>query len=381
MVEVSAIVVGGPVVLAGEMVQVMVTVTAPALPQNAAQASDIGEVLAWGSAQLHCQCSINEARIQMPNVPLDNQGNTVVNEHTSFAPCRGESGRVVLSTKPKILFCDLQMMPKESRSFIYREQLPASGPPTYRGQLLKYVYKITIGVQKLGSSIKLMRIPLRVVLLQGGHESCGFSDSGELAPSNPFLHTSQKDNTRVNALTLLQSLSTHKNMSQYNITNAHGRVVRFSIYKSSYRLGEDIFAIMNFAGAEVPCVQYSVTLQSQEVINEECCKRENQKPVVVSYSKVHEVCLNMAHTNLQLPIPLHVTPSFYTDIVNLKWRLHFEFVTSKKEAASDPSIDWSPPSSIDIETMVWDLGITILPTSPNLVAQSLQMTNSHTLKL
>lgn len=28
--------------------------------------SDVCEVVAWGSAQIHCQCSINEARVKLP---------------------------------------------------------------------------------------------------------------------------------------------------------------------------------------------------------------------------------------------------------------------------------------------------------------------------
>lgn len=35
---------------------------------------------------------------------------------TSFEPCRGETGHVVLSTKPKILFCDLRLAMGESKS-------------------------------------------------------------------------------------------------------------------------------------------------------------------------------------------------------------------------------------------------------------------------
>jgi len=35
---------------------------------------------------------------------------------TSFAPCRGERGHVVLSTKPRILFCDLRLSTGESKS-------------------------------------------------------------------------------------------------------------------------------------------------------------------------------------------------------------------------------------------------------------------------
>ena len=52
-----------------------------------------------------------------------------------------------------------------------------------------------------------------------------------------------------------QNVSTRKNLSQYNITNTRGKVVRFCIYKTSFRLGEDIVATFDFSEAEIPCVQ------------------------------------------------------------------------------------------------------------------------------
>lgn len=390
MVEVCAQVLGGPVHLAGDTVQVCVTVTSPSLdPALRAQSSDVCDVVAWGSAQIHCQCSVNEARVKLPPTsPRQAEEQAVTNADTSFAPCRGERGRVVLSTKPKILFCDLQLLPGESRSFVYKETLPCDAPPTYRGQLLKYAYKITIGTQRLGAPTKLLRIPIMVIVLQGLSEACVYSESGELAPSNPFLHTPQRDTPRHTALQIIQNVSTRKNLSQYNITNTRGKVVRFCIYKTSFRLGEDIVATFDFSEAEISCVQYSVTLQSEEVIAENCRHRATQKSMLVPYSKAHEVCLNLSHTHLLLPIPLHITPTFTTDLVSLQWHLHFEFVTSVTEvkgpspvASSKDQLEWRAPTSLDIETMVWDLPITILPTTPSQVAQAICMPAQHTLPL
>ncbi|XP_076068767.1 RAB6A-GEF complex partner protein 2 isoform X2 [Oratosquilla oratoria] len=329
MMEVVARVLGGPVHLAGDVVHVCVTFTAPALdPALRAQSnSDVCEVLAWASAQIHCQCSINEAKVRLPaQSPKAAEEQAVTNADTSFAPCRGDRGHVVLSTKPKILFCDLQLLPGESRSFMYRETLPCEAPPSYRGQLVKYAYKITIGTQRLGAPIKLLRVPLRVVVLQGLSDACLYSESGELAPSNPFLQNQHKESPMETALQI---------------------------------------------------IQYSVTLQSLEEIEEGCKRKPNQSPTLVSYSKNHEVCLNMANTHMVLPIPLYVTPTFTTNMVTLKWRLHFEFVTSTKEIegpkmAEDSSqhIEWQGPATLDIETMVWDLPITIYPTAPSQIAQA-----------
>lgn len=50
---------------------------------------------------------------------------------------------------------------------LYSETLPNDAPPSYKGHLVKYAYKITIGMQRLNSAIKLLRVPIRVVVIHG----------------------------------------------------------------------------------------------------------------------------------------------------------------------------------------------------------------------
>lgn len=98
----------------------------------------------------------------------------------------------MLDTPPKILFCDLRLDPGESKTCMfgintfdiltpkvshfffplsftdsYSEIVPIDGPPSFRGQAVKYVYKLTIGCQRVNSPIKLLRVPFRVLVLQG----------------------------------------------------------------------------------------------------------------------------------------------------------------------------------------------------------------------
>lgn len=117
------------------------------------------------------------------------------NKKTSFCffLSTGERGQCVLDTPPKILFCDLRLDPGESKSCTclyvfknykciaisavslychlftdsYSEIVPGDGPPSFRGQSVKYVYKLTIGCQRVNSPIKLLRVPFRVLVLQG----------------------------------------------------------------------------------------------------------------------------------------------------------------------------------------------------------------------
>lgn len=191
---------------------------------------------------------------------------------------------------------------------------------------------------------------------------------------------------------MLQIVTSQKNLKFYNVTNSKGHVVKFCAFKSAYKLGEDIVGSLDFSGCNVPCLQFAVTLQSVEEVTPECRTSEGQKPAVNSFSKSHEMCVGYQQTHFVLPIPLHVTPSFYTDLVTLKWRLHFEFVTSTADEVvmkpeAKPKKDtmdgqiWQGPTDIKIETMVWDLAIKLYPNLPSYISQGLQTQHSFDMKV
>lgn len=180
-------------------------------------------------------------------------------------------------------------------------------------------------------------------------------------------------------MNFFQNLTARRSPNFYNITNGRGRVVRFCLFKNSYKLGEDIVGTFDFSNATVSCAQVSVSLQSEEHVAEDyrrsssSSSKNSPAPMLVSYNKHHEVCLGLQFSQLVLPIPLHVTPDFTTDLVTLKWRLHFEFVTTVKliDMPTDNFTNWQGPSSLDVETMIWDLPLHIYPTTtpPNTAQQ------------
>lgn len=377
MIEVTAKLTRGSVFIAGEVIECMITFRNPGAALNARSQSntDVCETLAWASAQIHCQCTVSEEKVVLPSASpsvVAKDGFTFPNKNTSFSPCAGEGGHVVLATKPKILFCDVRLLPGESKTFKYCDALDSEVPPSYRGHSVKYSYKITVGMQRVGSTIRLLRVPIRILALPGFLEcSATYSDSEDLGPSNPFLLNHRKDSPLDVALQVIQNLTARKSPSFYGITNTHGKVVRFCLYKLAYKLGDDIVGTFDFSDSTVRCVQFSVTLQSDEVISEGRRFKPHQSSSVVSYSKCHEVCLFSERTQMVLPIPLTVTPAFTTELASLHWRLHFEFVTTTTpidfqpvQTESTESSNWQGPRSLDIETMIWDLPIAVYPTSP-----------------
>ena len=49
----------------------------------------------------------------------------------------------------------------------YEDSVPFDSPPSYRGLAIKYCYKVTVGAGRLQSSTKLLRLPVRILVLEG----------------------------------------------------------------------------------------------------------------------------------------------------------------------------------------------------------------------
>jgi len=196
----------------------------------------------------------------------------------------------------------------------------------------------------------------------------------ELTPSNPFLESDRKVVPRVEiALENLQNITARRRPNFYVITNRRGKVGRFCLFKPCYKLGEDIVGTLDFSCRTIRCVQLSVTLQCEEILASKSKSPVEKEPKVTNgkitnFTKHHEICIGLMQTQMILPIPLHVTPSFSTELVDVRWRLHFQFVTTTSEdllpSAGPDNETWNGPRHIDIETMVWNLPITVYATNP-----------------
>ncbi|XP_062984444.1 RAB6A-GEF complex partner protein 2 [Elgaria multicarinata webbii] len=388
MIEVSAALLRGAVFLAGEALECFVTLRNP-LPPDATSASS--EMLAWASAQIHCQLHASESRVTVP--PSDDSGHDVQAENeTVFVPNRGERGQCVLSTPPKILFCDLRLDPGESKTYSYCETLPVDGPPSFRGQAVKYVYKLTIGCQRVNSPIKLLRVPFRVLVLHGLKDYQLPQDEA-VSPSNPFLEEEEgcvkKDSRLADLATeLLMVATSRRSLHLYNISNSRGKVGTFCVFKAVYKLGEDVVGTFNFSEGDIPCLQYLVSLQTEERVQEAFQRRHGQPASYSTHARHQESCLHTAQSSFSLPIPLSSAPGFSTNIVSLKWRLHFEFVTSRDaaemQAASEgPSeaVVWTGAEQVHVDTFSWDLPIKVLPTNPLLASYVAQFPSANSLTI
>jgi len=377
--EVSCQLVTGPVYLAGETITCQVSVV-----NNAATT----QVLAWASASLHCFCTVSDSKVAILDREVTRKSSTSNPPNsTSFQPCAGEAGLPVLSTPTKILFCDLTLAPGERQVAEYQETIPPSASPSYRGTSVKYSYKVTLGSQTLGAtSSKLLRVPIRVLSTSG----CSLSTTANaappeegLGPANPFLEEIQETESAADLIMqAVQDITSKRSASYFNIANTRGKVCKFCLFKRSYRLGEDIVGTFDFTAGNLTCVQYSVSLQLVESIEEDYRVKKDQADKIVTHSRHHEVCLGYSQSHMALPIPLTLAPSFATPVCSVSYLLHFEFVTSVEGLNPQPipegegGSEWQGPTKLGIETMVWDLPIKIFPTYPNHAAQASQLASN-----
>lgn len=216
-----------------------------------------------------------------------------------------------------------------------------SGPPTYRGTSVRYFYKITIATQKVGAKVQALHLPIRVLSLPTIIKPdeipalCN-ETTDELSPTNPFLEKRKNLETKLElALHHLQNITARRRPNFYLISNKRGRVGRFCLFKQNFKLGEDIVGTLDFSCRTVRCVQVSVTLQCEEILlratqsnpatansnnpdgksaTADGCAAASGK--IMNFTKHHEVCLGLLQTQMILPVPLHVTPTFVTNAGN-----------------------------------------------------------------
>lgn len=107
--------------------------------------------------------------------------------------------------------------------------------------------------------------------------------------------------------------------------------------------------------------------------------------LTTSYTRQSDFCLNTEYTQVILPIPLTVTPSFKTNVVTLNWKLHFEFVTTRPEQLKELRIPDTqgvlikPPAGLSVQTLSWHLPLEVYPNHPVQVARGLQLPSSSIL--
>ena len=452
------------------------------------------ENLAWASVQIQCLRQLidssGKGSIRKLSSNQDTDSNTfdsgpkrsITSLHLGTADGLKKKGREnveeVACSPPKILFCDLYLLPGESRSFSYEEAVPSGCPSTYHGKNIRYFYRLVVAAQRVGCAIATLRLPIRVLSPFNPMSALGQKkefancdgnafgypndrcDRGQLgnfginnkpAITNPFAphsegselgsddlpghHDDEEDPDGLLSSKLALLLhepapiaAARKKATHYDIRATGGRKVgKLCLFKTAYKLGEDILGMFNFTDIDLSCLQYSVSLIGEEKIptpqeHIDNTYKNSSKPSssdvdsskggnqiqnsnvthttkLVTKQSHQEFCFGFEETSFSLAVPLHVTPSFNLPECQLAWVLRFEFVicaTKNSQTAlpkaetiikSQPYIsedlhddvtsmghEWNGPSKIEVETMTWNLPIILLPAHPQIVATAVPAT-------
>lgn len=371
MIEVSGRFCRGAVYFAGETISCRLTFRNTHLGSKDRPDSLKSHTIAWASAQIVCFCNTSPSRVVVPESLTQKHLNSasVSQNLTSLTPHTTDNGYCVLQTELKILFCDLKLRPGESKEVEYTDIIPKDALPSYRGPSVKYSYKIVVATQRVSGPVRVLRIPFRVLVLYGLAE---FLSDNHMPRSNSiFIPSPEPANLIDVASEVLSTITSRKAPHDYKIANSDGTIGIFTLLKSSVRLGEDIIGVFDFSPGKVSCVQFTVLLQSEEDISEECRRRSDQGNTVTSYEKLTQFCLFSKKTHIAVPVPLHCSPGFLTEIVGLKWKLCFEFVVIKGimdkiklDTLREDDHMQQGPSHLDTDTVTWELPVRILPTMP-----------------
>lgn len=105
------------------------------------------------------------------------------------------------------------------------------------------------------------------------------------------------------------------------------------------------------------------------------------------------ICCPLARTDCAETAAVHGTCGCYvlttiSPTVSLKWRLHFEFVTSGESAGTclvrgsqSDAVTWTGVEQMEVDTFSWDLPIKVLPTNPILASYVSQFSSTNSITI
>merc|ERR1712038_582734 len=141
------------------------------------------QCLAWASVQIQCECvrgpgtsstrddHVGTASGSKTTTGMSSLGTSSSSsfshpqqsQSTSLHPLDWLQGAQVMSSSPKLLFCELMLGKHETKTFEYSELLPFDAPPSYRGKNIRFRYNLLLATQRVGASVEVFKVPFRVI--------------------------------------------------------------------------------------------------------------------------------------------------------------------------------------------------------------------------
>lgn len=159
------------------------------------------------------------------------------------------------------------------------------------------------------------------------------TSSLEKRPSQELLRSppSCKDAIDLAILRSNQVTSSNRSANRFEIARNGRRIAVVVLNRPAHRLGETIFATVDFTGAALPCYSLRGTLETSEKVNPSLAVRSSAS-IHRATRRIHASCFENTLFSTRVvfspAIPITATPTILTSGVSLEWELRFEFVTS-----------------------------------------------------
>ncbi|KAJ3163459.1 hypothetical protein HDU86_000038 [Geranomyces michiganensis] len=284
-------------------------------------------------------------------------------------------GMPVYGTPPSILFTNMALAPGESKTYQYDILLPKTLPPTHKGRVIRFSYKLIVGIQRGGTTQKsqVFQLPFRVfsfvhddgsrpvyeilspavftkdeanIVEETGYSALHAGIFHEaFIPAAPVLKTPRRPDDPsaslfdreevVDSLARAIGRCQMSRKASYDICKNADHVAQLVLHKTTYKLGDTVMGILDFTNSAIPCFRISAYLESQETISEALAVRSAQETsslVRKTYAEQHRCTLGTRRTGIELFVPPGASPEFATSAVSVRWHLRVEFVTGTERA-------------------------------------------------
>lgn len=138
-----------------------------------------------------------------------------------------------------------------------------------------------------------------------------------------------------------QVSSSNRSANRFDIARNGRRIAVVVLNRPSHRLGETIFATIDFTDATLPCFSLRATLETSEKVDPSLALRSNTS-IHRATRRIHasffENTLFATRIVFSPAIPISATPTLLTTGIKLDWDLRFEFVTTHSKHDKDETL-------------------------------------------
>lgn len=341
----------GAIFLSGEKVHIQVSFK----NCNTSESKSI----AWACVQLHC-----EENPTAKAIFEDNDRSRGAHQPSTAVP---KSKHAIFSSEPTILFCDISLEPGRSQKFECFHQIPLNAPPSFRGHFLKYFWFLSVAAQQVDVPLKMVQLPIKVLNVNISVDAADKQQSTTaLSPTQnsfPSKEATTSSTFIEIAMNRIEEICSIRKKRIYEIHSGGVVFARIVLYKNTFKLGDDVIGKLEFPQENVYCLQTLVRMETVENLLDDIFSPSTES--VNTHNTEHMITAFVKETYFKIQLPIAVAPSFTTEFVKVRWRLHFEFVTTDQKLMVQTSPELSKLSEeLDIQTMKWDLPINVLTCNP-----------------